>query len=301
MWVADRNPSSSIDAKLASGSHIKAASGRILQLREDHVAMCEEAYAYNKAISAEQHKDPFVTLQEYNEIYRARHYIGRLSSWRKAARNVVSLGASFPAVLARYEVATVPHAGTTNSSCWVAEHDLDALLARIVPNYRGHSITCQLKERLESASRSMGNLEDRHFYAKPHAEAVILDHFFTGNFEFVMGDRYVACSKPSCYCCKLYFRFHPLRAVTGRYHGNLWIQWEPPRPLYLTDGRADRVTIEILRCMSDEVRDDILSAILPGYSRQVNMFDSTTGFSISRANLAMNSQQTRRRPISCIE
>jgi hypothetical protein len=263
--------------------------------------MCEEAYAYSKATSAEQYEDLFATPEEYNEIYRARHYIGRLSSWRKAARNVVSLGASFPAVLARYEVAIVSHAGTTDSSRWTAEHDLNVLLARIVPNYRGHSITCRLEGKLKSASRLMGNLENRQLYAKPHAEAVILDHFFTGNFTFVMGDRYVACSKPSCYCCKLYFRFHPLRAVTGRHHGNLWIQWGPPRPLYLTNGRTDRVTIKILRRMSDEVRKDILSAILPGYSRQVNMFDSTTGFSISRADLATTSQQTRQRHIDCIE
>lgn len=248
--------------------------------------MCEEAYAYSKATSAESYEGFSDTQQEYNEVYRARHYIGRLSSWRKAARNVVLLGASFPAVLAKYEVATVSHAGITKSSCWTAEHDLDTLLARIVPNYRGHSIACQLKGKLQDASRSMGDLEDRQFHAKPHAEAVILDHFFTANLAFVTGDRYVACSKPSCYCCKLYFKFHPLRAVTGRHHGNLWIQWGLPRSLRLTNGRSDRVTVKILRRMSDEVRKDVLSAILPGSSRQVNMFDSTTGFSMSRANFA---------------
>lgn len=248
--------------------------------------MCEEAYAYSKAAAAEQYEDFSDTPQEYNEVYQARHYIGRLSSWRKAARNVVSLGAGFPAILASYEVATVSHAGTINSSCWTAEHDFDALLARVVPNYRGNSITCQLKGKLKDASRSMGDFEDRQFHAKPHAEAVILDHFSTRNFSFVMGDRYVACSKPSCYCCRLYFKFHPLRAVTGRHHGNLWIQWGLPRPLHLITGRADRITLKILRRMSDEVRKDVLSAILPGTSRQVNMFDSTTGFSTSRANFA---------------
>jgi hypothetical protein len=96
--------------------------------------MCEEAYAYSKATSAEKYEGFPDTQHEYNEVYRARHYIGRLSSWRKAARNVVLLGASFPAVLAKYEVATVSHAGITKSSCWTAEHDLHALLARIVPN-----------------------------------------------------------------------------------------------------------------------------------------------------------------------
>lgn len=92
-----------IQAEWASGSHIKAASENILRLREDHVVMCKEAYAYSKAASAEQHEDLCDTLREYNKAHRARHYIGRLSSWRKAARNVVSLGASFPAILARYE------------------------------------------------------------------------------------------------------------------------------------------------------------------------------------------------------
>jgi hypothetical protein len=133
----------------------------------------------------------------------------------------------------------------------------------------------------------------RQFHAKPHAEAVVLDHFFTRNFAFVMGDRYVACSKPSCYCCKLYFKFHPLRAVTGRHHGNLWIQWGLPRPLSAISGRADRITLKILRQMSDEVRKDVLSVTLRGNSRQINMFDSTTGFSASRANLATKREQAR--------
>lgn len=114
--------------------------------------MCEEAYAYSKAALAGQHEDLCDNPQEYNQAYRARHYIGRLSCWRKAARNVVSLGASFPAILARYEVATVCHAGTINPFCWTAEHDISALLARIMPNYRGHSITCQLEGKLKTAS-----------------------------------------------------------------------------------------------------------------------------------------------------
>lgn len=277
-----------IHAELVSGSHIMAVSGHILRLCDDHVAMCEEAYAYSKAAAAEQYEDPSDTLQTYDEVYRARHYIGRLSSWRKAARNVVSLGGCFPVVLANYEVATVSHVETISSSFWTAEHDFDALLARVVPNYRGHSITSRLKGKLKDASRLIGVLQDRQFHAKPHAEAVILDHFFTGNFAFVMGDRYVACSKPSCYCCKLYFRFHPLRAVTGRSHGNLWIQWGPPRSLCLTNGKVDRITLKILRRMSDEVRKDVLSAVLRGTSRHFNMFDSTTGFSASRANLEMS-------------
>lgn len=253
--------------------------------------MCEEAYSYSKVAAAEKHEDLSDTPREYGEVYRARHYIGRLSSWRKAARNVISLGACFPAILASHEVATVACAEHSGSLFWTPEHDLDALLGRIVPNYHGHSIAYQLKGKLKHASQSMGILEGRHFHAKPHAETVVLDHFFTGNFAFVMGDRYVACSKPSCYCCKLYFKFHPLRAVTGRHHGNLWIQWGLPRPLSSISGRADRIALKILRQMSDEVRKDVLSVTLRGNSRQINMFDSTTGFSVSRADLATKWEQ----------
>jgi hypothetical protein len=104
--------------------------------------MCEEAYSYSKVAAAEQHEDLSDTPQEYGEMYRARHYIGRLSSWRKAARNVISLGACFPAILASHEVATVACAEHSGSLFWTPEHDLDALLGRIVPNCWNWLLRC---------------------------------------------------------------------------------------------------------------------------------------------------------------
>lgn len=249
--------------------------------------MCAEAYAFSKATTASQHSDSSDILREYDEVYRARHYIGRLSSWRKAARNVVSFGRCFPDVLANYEVAIIPRLKTGASTRWTLEDDVDALLGRVIPNYRGQAIFLQVCKKLKDASRSMAlTLENRRLRPKPHAEVVVLDHFFTQGLDFVMGDNYVACSKPSCYCCKMFFDFHPLRAATGRYHGNVWIQWGLPRPLKPANSLSDGVTMKILRLMSDRVRRDVLSELLPRNSRQVNMFDSTTGFSASRLNFA---------------
>jgi hypothetical protein len=92
------------------------------------------------------------------------------------------------------------------------------------------------------------------------------------------------CSRPSCYCCKLYFDHHPVRASTGRSHGMLWIQWRLPRLLECVEGTVDHTTLKVLRKMSDQVRKDALAALTPQKHFDFNIFNSTTGFSASHVD-----------------
>lgn len=267
-------------AKSTAGSHVAAVSECILRLREDHLAMCREAYSLSNVTAPKQFSQPRSAFpRQYNEVYRARHYIGRLSYWRKAARNVVSLGAKYLRVLENYEVSVIFPLETATSTHWALENEFDVLVGRVLPNFREQPIFLHISENLRRASRSTGMFKTQQINPRPHAEAVMLDYFFTKGLDFAMEDKYVACSKPSCYCCKLFFDNHPLQAVTGRHHGNLWIQWALPRPLTSAEGTPDRVSIKIVRSMSDQIQRDILSALLPSVPRQIDMFDSTTGLS----------------------
>jgi hypothetical protein len=63
-----------------------------------------------------------------------------------------------------------------------------------------------------------------------HAEVQLLEHFYLGNGEcrpFAYGDKYIACSKRACFCCKLYFANHPAECVEPDTHNNVWPQWSP--------------------------------------------------------------------------
>lgn len=61
-----------------------------------------------------------------------------------------------------------------------------------------------------------------------HAEVQALEYFHKRGLSFVGNDPYIACSKPACLCCELYFKYHPARMVVPESHRKVWISWGPP-------------------------------------------------------------------------
>jgi hypothetical protein len=61
-----------------------------------------------------------------------------------------------------------------------------------------------------------------------HAEIQVLKHFFANKFSFVGIDPFIACSKPACSCCLLYFRNHPGHFVEPASHHKIYLNWQSP-------------------------------------------------------------------------
>lgn len=236
--------------------------------------MCCEAYAFI-ASRASRSAGMVMAHSADSVLSRARHYIGRLSSWHRVAKDVVLLGERFCSLLATCEIAVVEPPKSLNHMIRTLDGGLEKTIGRVLPNHRGHPLVTAALARLKSTIADLPT-EMETF---PHAEVVILEHFSVQNFAFANQDQYVACSKPSCYCCKLYFDVHPLVAKLGRYHGNLWMKWSIPRPLRYDDSTTDRVALKLTRRMSDLVGEDLVSTLLNGKSTIIQRFDSTTGFS----------------------
>ncbi|KAK8869377.1 hypothetical protein PGQ11_007955 [Apiospora arundinis] len=71
--------------------------------------------------------------------------------------------------------------------------------------------------KLEEYSTSMASMDQSlqiiknmwEEYAKPklqprvHAEIQVLEQFHKAELQFLVGDRYIGCSKPACQCCLL--------------------------------------------------------------------------------------------------
>lgn len=236
--------------------------------------MCREAHG---VITETRNRAALMAeyLLEDLDLYRARHYIGRLSSWHTTVHRVVSLGQRFRGILDSCDIAIVAQPPIEKRTISVFTNGLESALTGALPSYRGHPIITETVARLtERADRLPKRLE-----LLPHAEVVMLEHFHTKGLSFAMGDNYIGCSKPSCYCCKLYFDCHMSSAVTGRYHGNLWMKWAVPRSLTLQGGATDRTTVKLIRRMSDRIRVDLLSNLILGRFSVLQLFDSTTGFS----------------------
>ena len=69
---------------------------------------------------------------------------------------------------------------------------------------------------------------DNNFKPCIHTEVQILDFFHNNDLKFEESDIFVACSKPACYCCLLYFHHHPLHPVTPASHQTVHRNWRPP-------------------------------------------------------------------------
>jgi hypothetical protein len=113
-----------------------------------------------------------------------------------------------------------------------------------------------------------------------HAEVQVLHHFDQHDEEFVEGDKYIACSKPACFCCHLYFRHHPGGFVEPRSHHKIYLNWQPPVMECANIGKKNQLR-DILNLMIKDIRKDALDQIIKKAAPRVVHPDSITGISHS--------------------
>lgn len=96
-----------------------------------------------------------------------------------------------------------------------------------------------------------------------HAEIQVLEHFYQNQLPFVDGDRYIACSKPACLCCELYFKHHPARMVIPSSHQKVWTAWSPPiLSAYVKGDLATQLQKRVLSSMSRDLRVHIIQQVM---------------------------------------
>jgi hypothetical protein len=118
-----------------------------------------------------------------------------------------------------------------------------------------------------------------------HAEIAMLEHFQAHGLTFLNNDRYIACSKPSCYCCQWYMSSRQMKLQPRLCHSNVWIKWSP---VVSTEDHHnnDRSAIcgeEAMRSLSRRIEQDIVENIMLGLrslSGRRNL-DSITDLSLS--------------------
>lgn len=225
-----------------------------------------------------------------------RHNIGRLGCWIKAVKTLLQAARAFPQHLEGAAVDLVMPRGLAdippakNSRLGL---DFRSVVNRMVPKDQ-QAITDTLVQSLDELNMvSPVKVQFQEAYStfqpRPHAELLVLEHFFEHDFEFVHDDRYIGCSKPSCYCCGLYMKVHPGRFEQRACHGNLWPNWGPPIPLPVvtSPGKAsaqvrrpqEHHTFKLLQDMATHVRGDVHDQIQSRRPRRSRVPDSSTGMS----------------------
>ncbi|EXJ59248.1 hypothetical protein A1O7_06680 [Cladophialophora yegresii CBS 114405] len=270
---------------------IMAEFDQLETLESDPHQLCAYAHGLRKhrfmEVLSQRH-----TIHSQRGIWSdIRHYIGRLGLWHKAIRILVSGTRMFPQYIEGAQVMVIAPNGSAALPYFDASTDMADVVGRLVPSYQpslAQELTIALAE-LDAIAGIEGKFRDdyKSIRPRPHAELLVLEHFHFQNLDFVADEKYIGCSKPSCYCCNLYMQCHPGGFIPRACHGNLWINWAPPIPLPSIELGAGRPkvrpqqhhTFGILQNMLLRIRLDLQDQILSRRPRRARLPDSTTGMS----------------------
>ncbi|KAF4449827.1 hypothetical protein F53441_7022 [Fusarium austroafricanum] len=210
----------------------------------DTLTLCHTAYNARHdpqmvtltALSQELRVAPRETAKTFRAV---RHVIGRLAERIRVPTNLVQDSVMLEQLLYSYEIRRV--VAPTPASVPPADglRNLNSMLKRILrpEDPRLEEMQTYLARldgpmKLEAAIRTMYD-EDKG-QARVHAEIQMLEEFHRNKRTFVADDRYIACSKLACLCCRFYFRYHPGRFQEPESHQKAYLNW---RPIELPGGR----------------------------------------------------------------
>ncbi|KAF5660416.1 hypothetical protein FHETE_8958 [Fusarium heterosporum] len=212
----------------------------------DPLTLCQTAYNARhdpqmKTLLTLSHELSVAPRETAGNFRTVRHFVGRLAERIRVPMNLVhdslQLGPLLDSCTTRRveapAVAVVPPADGLRN--------LKSILRRMLPNgdprlegMQQYLYQLDGPMQLELAIKSM--YDEDQGKTCVHAEIQMLEEFHRNNRRFVDQDRYIACSKPACLCCRFYFRYHPGRFVEPASHQKTYLNW---RPVELSGGQAN--------------------------------------------------------------
>lgn len=244
-------------------------------------------YMESKIARAHEQQIPSETPTGFDMV---RHSIGRLADHVRAPKQVIEDLTELDRFLDTYNVCEVPQVDNTVAPKADDHTTLDGIIKRMFPS-SGDSLLREYEEhlpiinqKLSLQEKFMQHYNDKDFEPKVHAEIRVLEHFYGNRLLFADHDRFIGCSRPSCYCCQLYIQHHPLHCVKPEGHYKIWVNWGPPG---LPGGVKDpkyKHQRDILNRMLPELRREALDQL----KKKVIPFpwhpDSHTGITQSEAS-----------------
>jgi hypothetical protein len=214
-----------------------------------------------------------------------RHYIGRLGQYVKAVGILFRCAPRLLNLLDNFEVRPISPPPPTLPPPTDKKTNLDSIVKRMLPAQSADLAHYQLAlsemdTRFGIYARYMEIYRDKNFKPRVHAEVQILDFFHKQKLEFEEADVFVACSKPACYCCSLYFENHPLHPVKPASHHKIYENWRPPDFV-----PGDNTQRDIINKMNTYVRTEVLDQIKKRRPNAQWHPDSTTGITESISHL----------------
>ncbi|KAF0644504.1 hypothetical protein FPSE5266_00887 [Fusarium pseudograminearum] len=267
----------------------------------DTLTLCQTAYdarhdpqmATLRTLSHQLSVAPPETAKTFQVV---RHFVGRLAERVRTSACLVQDSLLLGPLLNSYEIrrvdapnpAKVPPAdGLTN---------LNSIIKRILPandprleDMQSYVAWLSGPMNLEEAIRNMYDEDSGRLCV--HSEIQMLEEFHRNQRKFVGSDRYIACSKLACLCCKFYFRHHPGTFVEPESHQKPYLNW---RPVELPGGKENMHWLDqrrVLAMLSSELGSAVEMQIVSQQQPNPWQPDSVTNITSSMAAFDLSESQ----------
>ena len=248
----------------------------------DHLGLCLAAHEFQQREKLMELLRLHGLVEKRSQWYLVWHYIGRLGCWFGKCQQLVLAVYQFPQLV---DGATSEFLALPKDIELPVDHSkahLSSALKRMLPADQQHFVG-PIYEQL-SGLRTFNipeafreNITKERLKGQVHAEVFLLEHFTFHKFKFFIREKYVGCSKPSCYCCSLYMRYHPSNVVMRPAHNNVYLKWIPPLMSRLDEEEARKHNLDIMNSMNAYIRRDVREEIDLRLPHRDRAPDSTTG------------------------
>lgn len=194
-----------------------------------------------------------------------KHYLGRLAHHVWASRKLVEDASHLSQLFESYDVCAVEPLSSVPPPTSDNHTTLDGILNRMLKSNHERSEIEESLLYMDTQFGIFGQFMKKHADCEPqvHAEVQVLEYFYKMKLPFAGNDRYIACSKPACLCCKMYFKYHPARMVKPESHNKVWSNWGPPLvEQYSKNDPESRQQRDILNKMTENIRSKAIAQIL---------------------------------------
>ncbi|EEA19952.1 hypothetical protein TMatcc_010096 [Talaromyces marneffei ATCC 18224] len=260
--------------------------------QKDPIRLCEFAHEHRqstwvtdlKTLAFEDERE-LVPEAERSSFFSVRHYVGTLSRHIRAPRQLVEGSHNMRQILQIYTVMMVSPLAGVQLPLRDRHTNLRGIMNRM---FKAHDVEKNMVEAgLVYLHRVSGVFDEFVTFYKEsegcvHAEIQVMEHFCQSQLAFAFNDRFIACSKPACLCCELYFKHHPARIVVPSSHRKVWTNWSPPR---IEDFAAKEDMViqqrQIMSKITHDVREQVIDQVLQRTSQIPWHPDSRTGITES--------------------
>ncbi|GKU15450.1 unnamed protein product [Fusarium langsethiae] len=267
----------------------------------DTLSLCQIAYdtrhgpqmATLRTLSQQLNVAPSETAKAFRDV---KHFAGRLAERVRISTHLVQDSLLLGPLLNSYAIKRVDAPDPAKVPPADSLTNLNSIVKRMLP-----ANDPRLKEIQSYVTWLSGpmNLEEgiKKMYDEDsgqlcvHSEIQMSEEFHRNRRKFVGGDRYIACSKLACLCCKFYFRHHPGMFVEPESHQKPYLNW---RPVELPGGRENMHWLDqrrVLAMLSSELGKAVEMQIVNQQQPNPWQPDSVTNVTSSMAAFDLSEPQ----------